>query len=145
VLIVRLISQRSSAAAVLGIEEVEVAAGAAIGAESPAAVERRAASGAGIRVQCNAAVRAEPYRLAGQGLEASGAPGEFAAFILQGPVLIVLAGYQVVNNVLIFRMTPQQAIQQPTVDVSGLATLVDSRMPAPITAEKATHPPFCIC
>jgi gamma-glutamyltranspeptidase len=38
-------------------------------------------------------------------------------------------GVQVVTNVLVFGMTPQEAISQPTVDASGKDTLVNARMP----------------
>jgi gamma-glutamyltranspeptidase len=38
-------------------------------------------------------------------------------------------GVQVVTNIVIFGMGPQDAISQPTVDASGLDTLVNARMP----------------
>jgi len=48
---------------------------------------------------------------------------------------------QVAANVLIFGMTPQEAIVQPTVDVSGRDTIVDSRLPDDTIAklEKLGH------
>ena len=36
---------------------------------------------------------------------------------------------QVLLNIILFGMTPQEAIVQPVVDVSGSKTYVDSRMP----------------
>ena len=42
---------------------------------------------------------------------------------------IMNRGVQVVANVIAFGMTPQQAIEQATVDASGRETLVDSRLP----------------
>jgi gamma-glutamyltranspeptidase/glutathione hydrolase len=42
---------------------------------------------------------------------------------------IMNRGIQVVTNVLVFGMTPQEAISQPTVDASGKDTLVNARMP----------------
>jgi gamma-glutamyltranspeptidase/glutathione hydrolase len=42
---------------------------------------------------------------------------------------IISRGIQVVNNILVFGMSPQRAIDAPTVDVSGNSTLVNARMP----------------
>jgi gamma-glutamyltranspeptidase/glutathione hydrolase len=42
---------------------------------------------------------------------------------------IMNRGVQVVNNIIVFGMTPQEAIVEPTLDVSGSETLVDSRLP----------------
>lgn len=54
---------------------------------------------------------------------------------------IINRGVQVVTNVLVFGMTPQEAIAQPTIDVSGRDTLVDSRLPDDTIAklEKLGH------
>ena len=55
-----------------------------------------------------------------------GAPGDF---------FIMNRGLQVINNILVFGMTPQEAINQPSVDASGRYTLVDSRIPEDIVEE----------
>jgi len=54
---------------------------------------------------------------------------------------IMNRGVQVVTNVLVFGMTPQEAIAQPTIDASGRDTLVDSRLPDDTIAnlEKLGH------
>ncbi len=44
-------------------------------------------------------------------------------------------GVQVVTNVLVFGMGPQEAVAQATVDASGRDTLVDSRLPEETIAE----------
>ena len=41
---------------------------------------------------------------------------------------IMNRGVQVITNILVFGMSPQEALVQPTVDASGLDTLVDSRI-----------------
>ncbi|NQW24214.1 MAG: gamma-glutamyltransferase [SAR202 cluster bacterium] len=42
---------------------------------------------------------------------------------------IMNRGVQVVTNVIVFGMGPQEAISQPTVDASGRETLINARMP----------------
>ena len=44
-------------------------------------------------------------------------------------------GVQVITNVIVFGMSPQEAILAPVVDTSGKDTLVDCRVPDEVVAE----------
>ena len=54
---------------------------------------------------------------------------------------IMNRGVQVVTNIVVYGMTPQEAIVQPTVDASGRDTLLDSRLPDEVVdgLEKLGH------
>jgi len=54
---------------------------------------------------------------------------------------IVHRGVQVVTNVLVFGMTPQEAIAQPTVDANDFYNILDSRLPddVPNKLERLGH------
>ena len=51
---------------------------------------------------------------------------------------IMNRGVQVVANVLVFGMSPQEAVSQPVIDASSMDTIIDDRVPAQ-TIERMRH------